>query len=382
MDYSELYYYLKDRFDLNQPHTALGNGEMSIDIIECSSEKQTLNPDNGPAIYKENINAILQDNLIDENVHFRYPVFVPKGSSKEHSPIILLHGLNERSWLKYLPWGYRLAEQTQRAVILYPIAYHINRSPEKWSNPRALQESLSERKKATSGDSRTSFANVALSDRLSNHPIRFFTSGRQSGYDLIHLLMELEQGLHPMFAKGSKPDFFAYSIGAFLAQILFLANPKGIIDQSKLFIFCGGALFEKMNGLSKMIMDKEAFERIYHYYLYEFNDEIKTNPNLQNYISEDLVAKGFWSMIADDHFKNFRDSRFEAMKSQIKAVALLKDQVIPAANTQEVIADAEIMDFEFQYTHETPFPLGNESLTKSVDDAFDAIFEKAIDFLR
>ena len=382
MDYSELYNYLKDLFDLNQPHVVLGNGEMSIDIIECSSEKQTLNPDNGPSIYEENINAILQDNLIDENVHFRYPVFVPKGGAKERSPIILLHGLNERSWLKYLPWGYRLAEQTQRAVILYPIAYHINRSPEKWSNPRALQESLSKRKKSASVDSRSSFANVALSDRLSNHPIRFFTSGRQSGYDLIHLLKELEEGLHPLFAKGSKPDFFAYSIGAFLAQILFLANPKGIVDHSKLFIFCGGALFENMNGLSKMIMDKEAFERIYHYYLYEFNDEIKSNPTLQNYFSQDLMAKGFWCMIANDHFKSFRDSRFEAMKSQIKAVTLLKDQVIPAANTQEVITDAEIMDFEFQYTHETPFPIGNENLTRSVNDAFDIIFQKAIDFLK
>ena len=235
MNYSDLYNYLKNRFDLNQPHVVLENGEMSIDIIECSSEKQTLNPDNGPSIYEENINAILQDNLIDENVHFRYPVFVPKKEAKDRSPIILLHGLNERSWLKYLPWGYRLAEQTQRAVILYPIAYHINRSPERWSNPRALQESLNKRKKSASVDSRSSFANVALSDRLSNHPIRFFTSGRQSGYDLIHLLKELEEGLHPLFAKGTKPDFFAYSIGAFLAQILFwLIHKELLINRNSL----------------------------------------------------------------------------------------------------------------------------------------------------
>jgi pimeloyl-ACP methyl ester carboxylesterase len=382
MNYSELYNFLKDRFNLDQSHVSFAEGEMSVDVIECSSEKQTLNPENGGAIYDENINAILQDNLIDENVHFRYPVFVPKGRSEEQSPIILLHGLNERSWLKYLPWGYRLAERTRRAVILFPTAYHINRSPEKWSNPRALQESISERKKNASADSRSSFANIALSRRLSNHPIRFFTSGRQSGDDLIHLISELDEGLHPLFPKGSKPDFFAYSIGAFLAQILFLANPNGIVDSSKLFMFCGGALFEDMNGLSKMIMDKEAFERICHYYLQELNEEIKENAPLRKYFSEDPMGKGFWSMIADDHFKDFRTSRFDMLKSKIKAVALLKDQVIPAFKIKEVVKDAEILDFGFQYTHETPFPVGNEKLASQVNDAFDLVFEKAIGFLR
>lgn len=382
MDYTELYSFLKDRFNLNQPQTVLGNGEMSIAIMERASEAQTLNPSNGAGIYEENINAILQDNLIEENRHFKYPIFLPKSRSKEIAPIILLHGLNERSWFKYLPWAYRLAEHTQRAVILFPIAFHINRSPEQWSNPRALQESLSERKINAPMDSRSSFANVALSNRLSNNPIRFFTSGRQSISDLIQLLNQLKEGSHPLFIQGTKPDFFAYSIGAFLAQIFFLANPKGVVNESKLFIFCGGALFEEMNGLSKLIMDKAAFKRIYEYYLNEFEQELSTNLLLQQYFSEDLVAKSFWSMIAQNHNKTFRELKFKELEPWIKAVSLLNDLVIPAAGTQKVIANTEVLDFDFPYTHETPFPTGNASLSKSVNEAFEIIFKKAADFLK
>ena len=45
------------------------------------------------------------DTLIPENRSFSYPVFTP-GNTKSDKVILLLHGLNERSWVKYLVWAY------------------------------------------------------------------------------------------------------------------------------------------------------------------------------------------------------------------------------------------------------------------------------------
>ncbi len=77
------------------------------------------------------------NDLISENQSFSYPVFVP-GNVESKKVILLLHGLNERSWLKYLVWAYYLAENTDSYVILFPISFHINRSPASWKDPRAM----------------------------------------------------------------------------------------------------------------------------------------------------------------------------------------------------------------------------------------------------
>ena len=77
------------------------------------------------------------DKLISENRSFSYPVFAPRRADS-NKVIFLLHGLNERSWLKYLAWAYNLADQTDSYVILFPISFHINRSPASWKDPRTM----------------------------------------------------------------------------------------------------------------------------------------------------------------------------------------------------------------------------------------------------
>jgi pimeloyl-ACP methyl ester carboxylesterase len=380
MNYSELFELLKSNFDLNQSKTVLPGGKMAVEVCAFTSEHQTLKPINGSSIYDANINAILKDKQIEENTSFRYPVFVPQTMSNRNQPIILLHGLNERSWIKYLPWAYRLAEQTGRAVILFPIAYHINRSPEDWGNPRVMQQSLAERKSNYEDNALSSFANVALSDRLSNHPLRFFTSGVQSANDLATLITQLKTGIHPLFPQHCRPDFFVYSIGAFLSQILFLANPSGIVDNSKLFLFCGGAYFCEMNGISKMIMDKAANERITQYYLLELKEQMESNPDLQRYFSGNPIAKAFWTMISEENNPNFRKERFAELNGLISGISLQKDKVIPADAIKKVMNQIAPLDFDFDYSHEVPFPLGKATITNQVNQAFDEVFMKASDF--
>ncbi|NBB90561.1 MAG: hypothetical protein GVY23_05055, partial [Spirochaetes bacterium] len=113
------------------------------------------------------------DRDVPENLRFRYPVFVPRRAQSSAAgegarapsggAIILLHGLNEKSWLKYLPWALELAEKTGRPVILFPIAFHMNRAPGAWSNPREMIGVSRERRKLFPGVAASSFVNAALS---------------------------------------------------------------------------------------------------------------------------------------------------------------------------------------------------------------------------
>ena len=77
------------------------------------------------------------DLSITENFEFSYPVFMPAEISDK--VILLLHGLNERSWNKYLTWAYYLAMSTGSYVVLFPYLSHKQGS-RSWKDPRSLQK--------------------------------------------------------------------------------------------------------------------------------------------------------------------------------------------------------------------------------------------------
>lgn len=339
--------------------------------------------------YNFNQNLVINDDEIQENKSFRYPVFAPKSDCKFNKAIILLHGLNEKSWHKYLPWAYYLAEKTNRPVILFPISFHMNRCPESWGNPRAMMPRLNQRQKVGSFTKLT-FANVALSERLTEDPLRFFRSGRQSAEDIVDLLQTIKQGKHPLFEPNTQVDFFAYSIGAFLSQILFFANPKNLLANAKLFLFCGGALFSQMEGTSKLIMDSKAFSSLRHYYLGDFVNELKSSTPFANYIKQSPLGNAFRAMLAPESLKSFRENILQSMSDRVKVIALKKDQVIPANYIESTFACVksrvksmiEVLDFPYDYSHEIPFPVFNNLNYLQVDQNFERVFRSAVDFLK
>lgn len=322
------------------------------------------------------------DHLIDENLNFTYPVIYPAKEQKFDAAIILLHGLNERSWNKYLPWAYRLAGQLQRPVIMFPISFHMNRAPARWSNPRLMSALLSNTRLRNPCNHSSTFANVALSLRLSRKPERFFTSGYQSLNDLLALVNHLKSGNHPLMEKDSNIDFFAYSIGAFLAQVMMLTYGDSILRDSRVFLFCGGAPFNRMDGVSKLIMDEEAFIKLRFYYLKTLEREIKNHSLMAEYICCQPWGQAFRAMISSSNFSQWREGAFKQMGNRVHAIGLAKDKVIPAPGLAELLApdQMEIIDFPFDYTHENPFPL--QADPGLVNQGFDAVFEKAIAFFK
>lgn len=326
----------------------------------------------------------LPDDTIKENQKFHYPVLYKNTGAKYDHAIILLHGLNEKSWIKYLTWAFFLVENTGHPVILFPIAFHMDRAPSLWGDLRKMSSFVDNRKILYGDLPFLTFVNVALSDRLTEDPLRFYNSGYQSAMDLTKLSSQLRNGDHPLFLKDTTVDFFAYSIGAFLAQILLLGNPDNLYLNSKLFMFCGGAFFNEMNGVSKHIMDQLAFRRLRNYYLFHFEEDAFNNVEMKEELYGSELGKAFVSMLASTKLKEFRQQRLNTINGRMNSISLAKDLVIPCKATDEKRNEfglLEIQDFPFPYCHENPFPILEGTNSSLVDASFENVFGKAAKFL-
>lgn len=389
MEYTKTFSELKEKFSLYNGDIVLDNGKGVFRPIPFTSKSNpiqfTRNLSN-KSIYNNNLAS--DDKSIAENKQFNYPVYLPEPTAKYQKAIVLLHGLNERTWHKYLPWAQYLGQQTNRPVILFPLAFHMNRGHESWTKPRVMMPLLNYRK-SLEGLSMATYANIALSQRLSDDPLRFFTSGKQSAEDLIQLLFSIQNGSIDFLEKGAQVDFFSYSIGSFLAQIMFLANPHSLLSNSKLFVFCGGSLFSDMYGTSRLIMDSRAYHSLHSYYLVDFPKELKTNAQLSNFVKDGLLGESFLTMVREDYNRDFRVKRFHELQEQMRIISLKKDTVIPSSaihsnylciknKSKEMVAELE---FPFDYSHENPFPILPGQGSAQVDEAFNKVFAKASEFL-
>lgn len=322
------------------------------------------------------------DNDIRENKTFTYTIFTPSARMRRNQAIILLHGLNERTWEKYLTWAESLAVSTGKPVILFPIAFHMNRTPKAWNNPRETMPWSVARKQEIADLCNSTFANVALSSRISHHPLRFYASGRESVYNLCQLVAEIKNGRHPLFAENTSVNLFAYSIGALLSQVLLLANPEKLFTDTRLFMFCGGSIFSQMNGNARDILDKEAFDRLQHYFRNDFLERSDIPTSFKN----DFLEKAFKAMIRPEVLTDYRESFFQRACNRIRAISLKNDVVMPTGGIIAALGAAsgnilKELDFPFPYSHQVPFPLAGKPDWELVGQSFDQTFGEAAAFL-
>lgn len=366
MDYIPLYHYLHKRFSLNQEFVELDEVGLSIRNFNFSSDSDILDRENHYDFEESHPLYAISDAKISENNEFRYSLVMPQHAKPTFDKVILLlHGLNERKWEKYLPWAASMVHQTGLPVLMFPISFHMNRAPEKWNDPRSIYPLLKQkaREEQFRFDTSTSIANYALSERLIQSPERFFTSGYQSINDVHHLIASIQKGIHPNFEKGTLVNIFAYSIGAFLTEILMIANPEGLLDQSRFVFFCGGALFSGMNPTSKYILNKTAFERIQEYYLHELETQEIQKGIYGDILSEHPFGEAFRAMMCPHKFTAKREKVFDFYSKNIKAITLKKDEVVPSKEVYQTFAHSflkhrnqvEELDFDYPYSHELPF---------------------------
>jgi hypothetical protein len=251
----------------------------------------------------------------------------------------------------------------------------MNRSPKEWSNPRAISPFVDLRKQELKEPCNTTFVNLAISSRISQCPIRFYVSGRESIYNIRQLIKEIKNGQHSLFKAGSSVHIFAYSIGAFLAQVLFLSDTDKLFSDSRLFMFCGGTIFSRMDGSARDIMDKESFLKMRNYYL---NDFMTGNKGYN-----DFMTRAFKSMLNPSVFREYRESFFQAIQSRIEAITLKKDTVIPTTGVREALGPGcsgrvlKEWDYPYEYSHQVPFPIHGKAPAEMVMENFNALFNKA-----
>ncbi len=411
-DYIHDFRALASDFDLNITEKCISlNGHRDFELVSCPflSKADFVYPETGDYASKGNtfksllryycsnnkysndfiFNALeYTDREITENMKFRIPIFKPAGNRSFSNAVFLLHGLNEKHWTKYLPWALRIMEETDSPVILFPIAFHMNRAPEAWSSPRDMIRVAAERKKFVDEGGETSFVNAAISHRIQFAPHRFFSSGMQTYYDIIRFIDETRLGSHPFINKNCRFDFFSYSIGASLTEVLLTSNFNSYFSDSKAFLFCGGAALDTADPVSRTIIDKEAYVELFSWLGSLFESVTDMGRRVKEIFFQELPEiVNFKSFLFYDKMQQHREASLKRSGGMIMETGLEKDTVFPPETTSRTLkgfkGDIDIkterLDFPYQYCHEEPFPL-TEGDREAVNRGFDEVFTIASDF--
>ena len=330
----------------------------------------------------------IHDSDVKDNISFRYHVFSPVGAEKARNIVLMFHGFNEKHWYKYLPWAKHIVDTTGKTVVLFPIAFHMNRAPQEWSDARLMYEVSNRRREMFPDIIHSTLSNAAISTRLHAKPQRFVWSGMQTYFDVIQFMNEYKSGQHPFIAPDSEVDVFAYSIGAFLAEILVMTNHKNYFDHSKLALFCGGPVFNRLSPVSKFILDSQANVALYSYMVEHLDSHLRKNEKLKYYLCERSEGLYFRSMLNYGVMSDLREEKLRDIGHRMLAVALKQDTVVPpyeVANTlqgkyRDIPVRVDICDLTYPYKHEDPFPI-LEKRSDEVDAGFRKVFDPISKFL-
>ena len=272
---------------------------------------------------------------------------------------------------------------------MFPIAFHMNRAPAVWSSTREMYRVSEQRKMRHPDVICSSLSNVAISTRLHNKPQRFIWSGLQTYYDVIDFVENFKEGLHPAIDKDASIDFFSYSIGTFLGEILMMSNKDGHFSNSKYATFCGGAVFNRLSPVSKFILDSEANVSLYSYVVEHLDSHMKRDEVLRHYMHTHPEGNNFRSMLNYRVLTECREEVFRKMSHQFYAITLAKDEVVPAyevintlqGSRRDIPINIEILDYPYKYIHEDPFP-ALPKIADEVDEQFRFTFDKISAFLQ
>ncbi len=329
------------------------------------------------------------DAEIDENIKFRYHTIFPKGVKKTKNIIMMFHGFNEKYWHKYLPWAYHIAKYTDKAIVMFPIAFHMNRAPAMWSNTRAMYAVSEKRKELHPEILCSSLSNVAISSRLNTKPQRFIWSGLQTYYDVIDFVSDIKSGKHSSIESDATIDFFSYSIGTFLGEILMMTNHENYFSKSKYATFCGGAVFNRLSPVSKFILDSEANVALYSFVVEHLESHIKRDKKMGYFFTQKDVGPNFASMLNYNTHTMEREELYRKMSDRFYGITLRQDKIIPfyevmntlQGSARDIPVKVEVLDYPYKYIHEDPFP-SLEKIADEVDEQYRLTFDKIGEFLK
>lgn len=334
----------------------------------------------GASDWEEEGRADVPDAGIAENRIWTCDVVLPAGVERAGGAILLLHGLNERAWTKYHPWAVELARRTGRAVVLFPIAFHMQRAPASWAHARRMSAVLRRRTALHPDLAHASVANAAISARIEHAPERFVLSGMQTVDDLAGFVRAIRRGAFDCIAPDASIDVFGYSIGAFIGQLLVLADPEGLFAATRLVLFCGGSTYDRMHPASRYILDDAADAALRALLL----RRLDAHADLAAVIDAHPVGAAFRMMLDASTQRARREDGFRRVAGRMCAIALVGDDVVPPDAVRLTLEGEEgdlpqavhVFDFPFPCSHVAPFSEHPRHAAEATH-AFTSVFELA-----
>ncbi len=296
------------------------------------------------------------DAEIRENLEFRYPLLREAGPVTRRGRVtIVFHGLNERSYGKYMPWAYHLWKRSGAPVILFPMAFHINRVPSDWF--RLVPESLARRKMVDGNDLVHRF-NALMSERLETRPERFFWGALQSFWDAVDLARQIRAGAHPHFTSDARIDFLGYSAGGFVALALMLDDPEGLFTNSRAALFATAGAVRDLNLASPLIVDTAAESAMMKMYVRQLDQRF--TPRMHHWIDHHSEARWLRTFCGLRPDRAMLEARMREIAPRIAGIANANDEVFPTGAMcnalQGVRRDTGVRVEELQLgIHENPF---------------------------
>lgn len=276
----------------------------------------------------------IKDIFVPENKSFSYHIITPGNKLRTKKIIFLFHGFNEKDWTKYVPWAKTICQGTGSSIVLFPMAFHMQRAPKDWSSKREMYLLSERRKKRYPNVLNSTLSNVAISMRLHAMPQRFIWSGLQTYYDVIQFIEQCKEGKHPYIHKDFEFNILAYSIGGFLAQILKLTNHKQYFSHAKVGLFCSGATFNRLSPVSKFILDSEANVALYSYLVEHLDKFIQKDNLLRHYMQEDhLEGEVFYAMLDYKKGRELREKLLKRHENHFYAITLKKIRLYPLSKS-------------------------------------------------
>jgi predicted esterase len=295
------------------------------------------------------------DHLIKENAAFRYLLVRDDGARRQQRAVILLHGLNERSFSKYISWAYQLWAALRAPVVLFPLSFHINRVNPSWMLD---QQQDFARRKALEGNQNVHRFNAVMSDRLGTHPERFFWGGLQSYWDLVEFARLVREGKHPHISPDARLNFLGFSAGGFVALDAVVENHEGLFDGSRLALFATCAAMRDVNVSSFLIVDQMAEVALMNLYV-KHMDKLR-NDRLRHWMEEHPEGRWLNAFCGLKPDRAALEVRLSQCAARILGIANTNDQVFPPGAMynalQGVHRDIPVQMRELDLgIHENPF---------------------------
>ena len=310
----------------------------------------------------------LPDCAIRQNISFRYPLLrgaVSRTSFRHKRLIILLHGLNERTYAKYLPWARELCRATGVPVALFPLAFHMNRVLPAWSGQQA---DILEGRKQIADNLFAHRFNTVISDRLEKCPERFFWGAVQSYLDLVDLVREIRSDRHPHFEPDTRIDFLGYSAGGYIGFLLLLENAEGIFSDSRAALFATCIPARDLNLASPLILDLAAETALMK--LFVKNIDVRADARMRHWFDDH--GEGQWFRVLSGVRTDWQrlEKRLRELAPRLFGIANRNDDVTPLHAVLDTLQGlrrdtrVEVMELDLGL-HENPFiDVGGDRLAR------------------